>query len=211
MVMSEAELAKHFIEYFSEGYEIFQEVPAYGVIDFVAKQGAINIAVEVKKNLNFQVIEQAFFNRSYCTYSYIAVPAVKSHHFGHKICQEYGIGVLEYRERGFMENRNVFEVVKPKITRPTRLFKLKLEDYMKQSVAGSQNNRVTAFGNTVNEMVKYIQRHPGCTLKNCLENIDFHWSSISAAKSSVRKWISNGVINEFKIENEILILNKIIK
>lgn len=202
--MKETELADKFINYFSD-FEIFKEVPANGIIDFVVKNGIISMAVEVKTSLNFEVIHQANKNKYYCDYSYIAVPKPKKESFAYDICAMLGIGVLVYDNVGF--GRGIIETVKPLKNRKHKFYKLKLEDYMKRSVAGSQNDRITAFKATVENMVRYISRHPGCTLKDCLNNIDFHWSNISSAKGCVYQWIKMGIIKEFRIENKVLILN----
>ena len=100
----------------------------------------------------------------------------------------------------------VYEKVKPKMYRKANIIRSRLKDYMKESIAGSQHDRITAFRNTINEMIKYINRHPNCSLHECLENIDFHWHTINAAKGSVYQWIKKGIITEFKVENHKLIL-----
>ena len=198
--MTEIELAEKFIAFFGPEYEIYKEVPGYGIIDIVAKSGPITIAVEVKVRLDFRVIEQAKNNMQYCTYSYIAVPASVRKSFGYQICRDYGIGVLSCRESCINE-----EVI-PKINRKRKYYLLHLEEYMKRSVAGSRNDRITAFKATIERMTLYIKQHPGCTLKECLEKIDFHWGNIYSAKGSVYQWIRRGIITEFKLENGKLIL-----
>ena len=178
--MKESELAQFFIDYFNDGYEIFKEVPAGGFIDFVAKHGNLTIAVEVKLSLNFDVIGQAFENKRYCNYSYIAIPYTKTKHFGFQICRMHGIGVLMTDQ-----NYHVREYVKPIFIRHRESNKWllsMLKPYMKESVAGSQNDRITAFGNTVNLITAYVQRHPGCSIADCLKNIDHHYASLSGAK-----------------------------
>lgn len=204
--MTEADLALKFIDYLSDGHEIYKEVPCDGIVDIVAVAGNIQIAVEVKKNLSFEVIHQAQKNLHWFNYSYIAVPEPKRKHFGYHVCRMLGIGVLIYaKEQPPWIQEQVREVVKPKLQRNAARtgfrYKVKLKDYMKESTAGSQNDRMTAFKNTIIGMEKFIQRHPGCTLNECLENVDFHWSSMSSAKSCVKRWISNGVIKEFTIED----------
>jgi len=199
--MKETELAEKFIDYFSD-FEIYKEVPAAGIIDFVVKNGIISMAVEVKLSLNFEVIEQANKNKYYCDYSYVAVPSTKRLSFAYDICSMLGIGVLAYANYG------ISEIVKPIRNRRNKFFKLKLEDYMKRSVAGSQNDRITPFKVTIENMTKYISRHPGCTLKECLDNIDFHWGNLTSAKACVHAWVKRGIIKDFKIENNILILQE---
>ena len=199
--MKETELAEKFIEYFSD-FEVFKEVPANGIIDFVVKNNIITMAVEVKLSLNFNVIEQAEKNKYYCDYSYIAVPRPKKESFAYRICAILGIGVLVY------DNWSISETVKPIKNKRSMFYKLKLEDYMKRSIAGSQNDRMTPFKVTIERMVKYISRHPGCTLKECLNNVDFHWSNLTSAKGCVYQWLDKGVIKEFYIENSKLYLSE---
>lgn len=205
--MTEVELAQKFIDYFNDdGYEVYKEVPSNGIIDIVAKSGNITVAIEVKVRLSFEVIEQAYRHLGYTTYVYVAVPHTKGS-FAHHICSQLGIGVLEYNPNQYYGVTPITQIVKPKIFRKSKFLKLKLEEWMKQSVAGSQNDRQTAFKNTISEMVKYIKRHPGCTLTDCLKNVDFHWSNITSAKGCVYQWIQKGIIKEFRLEKGILKLN----
>lgn len=62
--MTEAELAIPFLNYFSD-WDVYQEVPAGGIVDIVAERKPIRISIEVKKSLNFEVIEQARKNNGY--------------------------------------------------------------------------------------------------------------------------------------------------
>ena len=199
--MKETELAEKFITFFSGTYEIYKEVPAAcSIIDFVAKNGSIVIAVEVKTRLSFEVIEQAYHNQYWCHYTYIAVPRTKGYHFGHQICRDYGIGVLSY------SNGRIDELVAPKRNRSP--IGLNLKEYMKRSVAGSQNNRITPLKVTIERMVAYIRRYPECTLKECLENVDFHWSNMTSARGSVYQWMQEGIITEFRLNKGKLYLNE---
>lgn len=202
--MRETELAEKFIQYFSEGYEIFKEVPSSGIIDFVARSGKTLIAVEVKTRLSFEVIEQAQKNRFSCDYSFIAVPHPKRTHYGYTICSMLGIGVLTYHEK----YNSVYEQVKAKPQKVPHYMRPVLQEFMKKSVAGSQNDRQTAFKNTINAMSTYIKRHPGCTLKECLSNVNYHWSNMSSAKGCVYRWIKEGVIKDFRLEDGRLFLTE---
>jgi hypothetical protein len=208
--MKETELAQKFIDFFGKEFEIYKEVPAEGFIDFVAKSGNVTIAVEVKLNLNFDVIEQANKNKFYCSYSYIAVPKPKKKHFGYEICEMLGIGILLYNETSYhkYDGSEIIEFLKPKINRKYKWNRLKLEPYMKESLAGAVNDgRITPYKITIKNMIKYIDRHPGCSLKECLNHIDYHWSNISSAKGCVYQWINKGIIKDFKLEKGKLFLN----
>ena len=205
--MKETELAEKFIEYF-DGQDVYQEVPANGIIDIVVVMGKALIGIEVKTRLSFEVIEQAHENRYNVNYTYIAVPSPRRQGFGFKICNMLGIGVLTYDEY-----EGVREVVSPQNThiKGTPYYhKLKLEPWMKRSVAGSQNDRMTAFKATIENMVSYIKRFPGCTLKQCLANCDgYHWGSLSSARSAVYVWLQRGVIKDFQLIDGKLYLNEV--
>jgi hypothetical protein len=200
--MKESDLALKFIEYFSEGYEVYKEVPVAGVMDMVVTDGTIKIGIEVKTKLSFKVIEQAFYKQPYLNYVYIAVPKGKDQGFAYMICSRLNIGVLIYNEK----RNQITEEVKPKLNRNKS--RVTLHEYMKESVAGSQNQRITAFGNTVNEITKYLQRHDGAPLEEVLHNVEYHWGSFTGAKASIYKWCSNGVIKKFRVEKGHVFLNK---
>jgi hypothetical protein len=208
--MKETELAEKFIDFFDK-FEIYKEVPAHGIIDFVAKSGPVTIAVEVKVSLNFDVIDQANKNKMYCTYSYIAVPRPKHYHFGYDICKMLGVGVIVYYEHPGWKIGYITEQVAPAINRDAghKWLRLKLEPYMMRSVAGSQNDRVTAFGNTVDEITNYIQRHPGCHIKDCLNDIKHHYGSLSSARSCITHWCNAGIIKQFRIEKGKMFINDV--
>lgn len=198
--MKEFELADKFIEYFNDGYEVYKEVPAMGIIDIVAKSGPIIIAVEVKMNMNLAVIEQAWNNRIYANYSYVAIPQPQKRNFGYDVCNWHGIGVLEWSNVGGV-------VQSARATFNRKIYPPKLADYMKLSVAGSKNDRVTAFKNTINNIVSYLERHNGAKLGDTLKIIEHHWGSFNGAKSCVYHWVKTGVIKEFSIKKGCLYLN----
>ena len=206
--MKESELALKFIEYFSEGYEIFKEVPAGGIIDIYAKCENIGTAIEVKVSLNFEVIGQAFQNIHCAHFSYIAIPISKHgvSWIQKRICREFGIGILVYDSKCEL----VSEIIPPRFNRRARLPKLK--EYMKESVAGSQNDRVTAFSASVREIEQYLKRKGGqAHIKDVLKDVQHHWSTNSSATQCIRTWCNKGIIKSFEFKKAHLIIkhNKI--
>lgn len=186
--MKEEELAKHFIEWFNEGYDVYEEVPAHGVIDFVATDGHIQIGCEVKTSFNLKVMEQAWRKKPLFHYTYICVPRKRDYYFRELVMRQYGIGVLVCDTLN-----SINELVKPTLNRKARGVTLK--KYMKESTAGSQFDRVTAFGNTVRQIERYVKRQGPAHIKDVLKNIDHHYGTVSSARSSIRKWIKDGVID----------------
>lgn len=202
--MKETELAQHFIDFFSD-HDIYKEVPYCGIIDIVAVKAKIVTAIEVKCSLNFDVIEQAVKNIGCSNYSYIAVPLPKSKSFAYQICKNMGIGVLCLTVNG--RNLNVVELVKPKLNR--KVSSLKLEVWMKESVSGSKNDRMTAFKNTVRELKQYLERRPDkkALPKDAINGISHHYGSVTSARTSLFTMIDRGVITDFRLDQGYLVLN----
>lgn len=204
--MTEAELADIFEGYFSE-CDIYREVPFGGYIDFIAVHGGhIRIGVEVKKSLNFKVVEQAMRTRECCHYTYIAVkpPRGGVNYFLREYLEHYGLGLLTAAP--YRDTWDVREWVPPRINR--HAVDPELEEYMKRSVSGSQNDRMTPFKNTIELIVRELRFCDGKPVKEVLKRVKHHYASISSAQSSLYKWCRSGLITEFRIENGCFYLNE---
>lgn len=202
--MSEAELAQHFIDYFSD-HEIFKEVPMNGICDIVARHGNIVTAIEVKKQFSFEVIEQALKKKPCAHYVYVAIPKGKNYHFRYKLCNMLGIGCLEYSEynvnyhgskRYTKEGElHVTETVRPQLNRRPKL--PKLHDWMKRSVAGSQGERMTSFKYFSECFKKELRSYNGKPVspKEIYSKMPKHYNSISSFRSSIVKYCERGIID----------------
>jgi len=214
--MKETELAKYFIEYLSD-YDLYFEIPGLDV-DIVAKHGNILMAFEVKTSLNFKVIEQAARNCHWFHYSYVCVPYNKRFGFARHICRDYGIGILGIRTGGGIGWGSIFEIEKAVLHRSAHktidYVLSKLTAYSKRSIpgaSGSDGTRITTFKLTIEAVINYVKRHPDPTIKEVLENINHHYSSLSSAKSSLYQWVRQGVIKEFYFDKGIVKLKELTK
>lgn len=196
--MTEVQLAAKFIDYFA-GFDIYKEVPTRGsiidiVVDGVCPAGysiGLRIGIEVKCNLNFDVIEQAINQRKCFHYTYIAVPCkYRPHAIARKICEQYGIGILGYNKI----SKTVMEHVNPKLNR--KPLPVELQDYMKRSVAGSQNERITSWGYFVEHLTETVRRRKdGITVEDCYKQLEHkHYKTLSLFKNSTYKYINHGII-----------------
>lgn len=190
--MTEADLALRFIDYFSD-FDIYKEVPGGGgVIDIVAAKGIIRVGIEVKVQLSFEVIEQAYQARRQVHYAYAAAPVKHIHPAQKRLCLHLGIGVLAYK------NGLIIEIVKPQLNRrPSNIF---LHDYMKRSQAGSQSDRMTAFGYFVECFTTIVAKHPnGITVQEVWDVLEFrHYRNLSLFKSATVKWVNKKVIKNIE-------------
>lgn len=209
--MKETEIAKHFIKYLSD-YDLYFEIP-YTHTDIVAKDGNILMAFEVKNSLNFKVIEQSARWRWNFHYSYICVPYSKNMNFAIEICKMFGIGILTANIKGGMLWGDIWEELKPKFNRSAFTKHIILPEYCKRSIPGASGNEgttITIFKITIENIVKYIQRHPEPTVKEVFDNIDHHYSSFSAARNSMYTWIRKGIIKEFYIDKGKFYLREVV-
>lgn len=217
--MKETELASKFITFLSGSYDVYSEVPCSGIIDIVGVRSPIIISIECKMCLSFDVIEQAVKNTRYSHYAYVGVPAPKRHFgFSSRVCEQYGVGILTYSEKanwGVMKiKRNderpiyIGEHVPARLNR--NIVKPRLFEWMKKSVAGSQNDRMTAFKNTVEEIEAYLIKKGGkASIKQTFKDVIHHYSNFTSAKSSITSMCREGVIKNFTYDNGEFILTKI--
>lgn len=198
--ISEADLCKIIASHFAHG-EIYNEVPAGGgYIDMVVVDKPLVIAIEAKSSLSMQVIEQAISRLGMAHYVYVATP-VQPTHSQIAYLQHFGIGAL-YVNTFFSDN--VIEKVKPRLFRKIKA--PQLLDYMKQSVAGSQHQRTTAFGHFVNELHRQLAKYPnGATYKQVFDERTYtYYRTFSTFKSNVYQYVRRGVITGVDIEKGIL-------
>ena len=204
--MTEIELAKKFIDYLS-CYDLYFEVDYGRCVDIVGISNNKSISVEVKTSFNFKVLEQAIDNKPKFSYSYIAVPFFKDSFFQQSLCKDYGIGLLVYKEHAYHEEDIVAQIVAPKLNRNANIEKLlgRLHDWNKKSLAGSRSGdstKITAFGVTVSNLKRYVQRHEGCLIKEAITGISHHYRSDELARSSIYVYINSGVIKDLYIEKK---------
>ena len=200
--MKETELAQLFVDYLSD-FDLYFEVDYYRCVDIVALNGKISSAYEVKTTFNFKVLEQAIENAKHFNYSYIAVPEFNDWAIQQRLCKDYGIGLLMYDSKhGYHDVR---EWIYPKLNRHVNNQRLiaSLRDINKISKPGSKSGdstKITAFQITVENAVLYVQRHPGCKIKEMVDNINHHYGNSKVACSNIYGRIYQGVIKELTLK-----------
>jgi len=206
--MKETELAQKFVDYLSD-FDLYFEVDYYRSVDIVAMNGRISAAYEVKTTFNFKVLEQAIENAKHFNYSYIAVPEFKDGFIQLRLCRDYGIGLLMYdNKHGYHDVR---EWIHPRLNRHVDNDSL-IEFFRpenKLSKPGAQSGdgeKITAFQITVDNAVRYVQRHPGCKIKEMINEISHHYSSDKLACTNIYGRIYQGVIKELRIDHGKLYL-----
>jgi len=193
--MLEVDLAKLIVSHFSKDYDVYQEVKACSsrVIDIVVRKKSGLMAIETKVTLNMKLWEQAFKNKKWCSYSFIAIPQNIYRKSRRKMisgmCRGLNIGVIVVDFDG-----NVSIQYNPTQEIPTQT--LKLYDEQKSfALAGSGGvPYFTPFKKTVSEIKKYLEEHGKSELTTVLSSIDHHYKTQQSAISSIRKYALKGAI-----------------
>lgn len=202
MKIKESDLAKQLIQSFNgTQYEIYQEVETpCGVADIVLKSNFI-WAIEVKTSLSLAVLAQARNNLRYFNFSSICVPRPRKGFtngavFAREICENYGIGIFKVDQFGEVNE------IKAKFQRKALTKRINLYEMCKTyaEAGNSDGKRWTPFNQTIFELRRYVEKNPGCKLRDALKHIKFHYVSISSACQSIPDLIGSGVIDTITMD-----------
>jgi hypothetical protein len=200
--VSEADLAKKVIAWLEEQHwDVYQEVVfkhQSARADIVAVRAGLVWVIETKTSLTLAVLEQA---SNWCAHlRSIAVPGCFSDGGGrgtaYGIARNYlKIGIIEVGgKRGY-----VCEVVDPPIMREyhncAKRMRSQLKEEHKHYLAAGSNGGgyYTPYRETMEHVRRFIAAHPGCTLKQIMDDLKglHHYASTASARSGVRTALSN--------------------
>lgn len=197
--MKEHEIAKYVITYFEsiryESYKEVVETRGSRRADMVFKKNNEIIVVESKLNMGMHVIEQAYnWKSSYnIMKAYVAIPKPKRkrNYFAEKVCQDYGIGIIEVDKIG-----NVYIRLESIVNNnETDDLDITLYEQQKDSVAGTKGgDYVTPFKLTREKIYKELEKGE-MKLATLVENIEHHYSNNNSAKKCISEMCKIGVIN----------------
>lgn len=143
------------------------------------------------------MLEQAYnwIGRNRAHYVSVATPSyINDSNLPGRICKQFGIGVL------FVKYNEVREIVKPKLYRRAKGFKLYEEQKTFCEAGGNQGGHWTPFKQTVRELICLVKKSPGIEFNQVVKSMNHHYSTFSAAKSCLRGFIGTSVIPELKIK-----------
>jgi len=204
--MTEQELAKHIVKWLEEeGWEVYQEVSTgalSSIADIVAVKNGLSWIVECKTRYGLRVLDQACRWLSYNSANFISVAVSKtekragsaSWYFHH----DKGIGLITVDPGGYVKTSQKPKLIRTINTKSLNNIKNSLcEEHKHFAKAGSdKGGHYTPFKQTVNYVLKYIERHPGTTIKEMIDEVgSLHYSNPQSAKNSIAHYIRNGVIN----------------
>jgi hypothetical protein len=197
--LSEAEFAKHIIEYL-EGlnWDIYQEVQtnlSMKCADIVAAQGYLTWIIECKTSCSLQVLEQAWRWKTLGISNYVSIAVPKAPRIVIKICKMIGIGILTYLPDQLY--RMELEILKPSIIRKSskKLRKqLKPEHKHFAKAGNADGKRWTPFKSTCLDVLRVVKNNPGISLKDLVTKINHHYANNNSAKQCLSLWIDKGIV-----------------
>lgn len=197
-----------------EGWEIYQEVEIPGGrTDLVAVRGPIRWGIEVKTTLSMGVFDQAHHNTRWFHHSSIAVPAGKDGYcfgrnwdFARKCSQTFGFGILALANYPGTTDYRVLQQTRPQLNRRVGTVHLYEEQKTYCAAGSSTGGHWTPFRRTVQQLVAYVQRTPGCLLREVVKELDHHYSNAPSATRCLAEMIRSEVIKELRLDNGKLYL-----
>jgi hypothetical protein len=179
------------------GWEVFQEVDFLGNrADIVARQDMTIWVIEVKCNLNLEVLSQANRWVPYAQRVSVAVPFRRKTdvtRFAKEVLVWKGIGLIEV-------SRNVTETLSPTNRPGSARWRLH-EEQKTFCPAGSQSGAWTPFKQTVINLTDFAKAHPGTPLKDALAQIKHHYKSTPGAIRQIQKLTETRVITTIRLRD----------
>lgn len=175
-------------------------------VDVLGLNGVSNIIVEMKKCLNFKLIEQAYRGLKYAHHVYIAIPYSKtSHHWiYHNFLKEKGIGIIEVRENynGELEAKILYKAKFNRIKKSNRDYiRRQIEHYSNNNVGGSKSGEtITRYSDMISKIKKYMKRQGWITVDKILEDFETYYAQPKSSLTSVLRnfntgWCETKIIN----------------
>lgn len=226
----EEDLAKAVIVYLRGlGWKTYNEV-SFGTgskrADIVAEKNGLVWIVECKVRLSYDVIEQVLGWRGSAHYLSVAARIrSRSNELIDHLLEYYGIGYIPIEnqtvkypnlETGRIDfnSENGVKCDHPDHKSPRilsrsrfhhefirRLILSRLTEDLNQYPAGNARSEFwSPFRETRRNVIDFVRKNPGCTLKELSANIDHHYGNNAAAKSALYGWITKGVISEVELK-----------
>lgn len=167
------------------------------------------IIVEMKKTLNFKVLEQAFERFGRAKYIYIAVPLASNksfnvnHRFAYYILREYGVGLI-YVPVGLITGENMHENIFEFIESAEHVVQKSIAESIKPfnelTVGGSKSgDTITDYGYTMQSVKEYMKKRADwLTVDEILKEVHTHWARPKPSLAADLRMSQNSNWCEFK-------------
>jgi hypothetical protein len=228
MKTSEVDLGHAVVEWLKEAYplwEVYQEVRLGGqggsIADIVAvlREPFLVWVIECKLSLSLTLLDQAYKWTQEAHFISIAVPKSRTqnrwrqfHDGRNRITQRimnlYGIGYIKVGNKDKPYIDSVKEIEPASLHRHKDHWRwlqdqwkgILQDEHKTYATAGSKNLYWTPFKQTCDRLRYHVKTNPGCSIKEAMTSIDHHYSSATTAVSSMRQWLSKGIVKGIRQE-----------
>jgi hypothetical protein len=185
---------------------VYAEVSTY---DVVAVKGNISIVVEMKKQLNFKVIEQAVRAKYCADYIFVAVPQPKQHHskIALDLLKQEGIGLIytsdEPNKYDSRLNSSIIYFWGKRVRKKSYDIKDSIKPgFHSRTIAGVKSGEgITEYSEMISAIKLFLRRKEWVTIDEILEEVQTYYSNPKPSLMQTLKaqWNSNWL--EWKVEN----------
>lgn len=190
--MSEEKIAASVVSWLKEQHwKVYQEVVTYrgsSRADIVATMGPVVWVIEVKCGITLAILDQAMYWLGHAHYVSVAAPPSHSGwNILNKLCGSTGLGIIS------VSGDNCEVRYAAKLCRKIHpgLKKSLREEQVDFAPAGNASCKYwSPYKETCRAVLTYVQGHPGCSMKECIEGIKaHHYASDKTALSALTHWI----------------------
>lgn len=213
--MKETEVAAPVVAWLQkQGWDVYQEVENGNVADIVARmplkyRDDLIWVIETKTTLSLALLDQAIAWTPWAHLVSVAVPAPKTMRRGTRainlVLQHYKLGFIEvdtfsgYKPVREVETPGLHRIVKCHVRNWDRAL---VEEQKTYCPAGTQGGHWTPFKGTCKRLRGYVEKHPGCLMKEAVEGIRHHYQTEASAIGSLRYLVQDGVVPGVRFERD---------
>lgn len=171
-------------------------------VDMLGMKGPVNIIVEMKTQLSFKLIEQAYRGLQYAQYVYIAIPKKKSsyHWIYYQFLEPKGIGMIEV-------NHDLAIIIHPaKFNHAKRRWieyiRQHIEEFSHENIAGSKGGEtITRYSHMMKQVKRYMKYRGWVSVDEILNHCETYYahpkpSMIATLKADYNAdWCESKIIN----------------
>lgn len=149
--------------------KVYAEV---GTKDIIGLKGNDVYGIEMKKNLNFKVMEQAEYNLKSCDYSYIAVPKPKKKHSAYirNLLKDRGLGLIYVGTRKV----EVVHLGKKSLNKTYDIRNSIDEDYHSRTIGGVKNGDIPSrYSEMIADVKSFmVEFNDWVSVSDILDNVE---------------------------------------
>jgi len=196
--MTEVELAAKVTAWLtSQHWEVFPEVQpgvSWPRADIVARQSGRIWVIECKTGLGLAVMQQAADWRTWAHWVSVAAPRARrgrARDLARRVLEWLGIGCL------IVDGPLVTQYLPAQLQRRLSgryLIDALNDGHKEMGIAGSQGCYWTPYKETCRELLAFVKKNPGCSMKQAIDGISHHYDKDTTARSCLLQWIHHGKV-----------------